>query len=91
MATNTVTILGGGNTAFAAAARLTLRGFEIVLCELPEFESSLAPVRDTRTIHLEGEAEQGSAAIHSITTDVGEGCQQSQPTPKRPLPTGALS
>ena len=67
-----MTILGGGNTAFAAAARLTLRGFDVTLCELPEFEASLAPIRDSRTIHLLGAAELGPAHIRRVTTDVSE-------------------
>lgn len=78
MASKTVSILGGGNTAFAAAARLTLRGFEITLCELPDFESSVAPIRDTETIHLLGVAEEGPAHIHRVTTDVGEALAASE-------------
>ena len=49
-----ITILGGGNTAFATAANLTLKGFAITLCELPEFGHTLDPVRDQGVIHLVG-------------------------------------
>ena len=70
MAGRSVTVLGGGNTAFSVAANLTLRGFEITLYELPEFEDSLAPVNDSSTINLVGVAEQGAARIHRITTDI---------------------
>ena len=72
MATRSVTILGGGNTAFAVAANLTLEGHEITLYELPEFASTLEPIRKTRTINLVGAAQQGPARIHRVTTDIEE-------------------
>ena len=72
MATRSVTILGGGNTAFAVAAKLTLQGHEITLYELPEFASTLEPIRETQTINLAGVAGQGAARIHRVTTDIEE-------------------
>ena len=54
-----ITILGGGNTAFATAANLTLKGFAITLCELPEFGHTLDPVRDQGMIHLVGDRRDG--------------------------------
>ena len=66
-----ITILGGGNTAFAAAANLTLKGFGVTLCELPEFEEMLDPVRDSGVIHLVGVEETGAAkSAFSLTTDI---------------------
>ena len=65
-----ITILGGGNTAFATAANLTLKGFAITLCELPEFGHALDPVRDQGVIHLVGVEETGVAKIHCMTTDI---------------------
>jgi opine dehydrogenase len=70
-----LTILGGGNTAFAAAANLSLRGFRVTLCEHPSFSWTLDPLRDSRTIELEGVAGQGKAEIHRLTTDFSEGLQ----------------
>ena len=72
-----VTILGGGNTAFAAAANLTLRGYKVILYEIPGFEASLAPVKGTSTIHLKGVAGQGAAVIHRMTTDIEEALRAS--------------
>jgi opine dehydrogenase len=40
-----ITILGGGHAAFAHAADLSLKGFEVRLFELPEMAATLAPVR----------------------------------------------
>ena len=70
MSMQSVTILGGGNTAFAAAARLTLRGFQVTLYELPEFDASLEPIRETGIIHLSGVAERGAAKILRVTSDI---------------------
>lgn len=66
----TLTILGGGNTAFAVAANLALRGFAITLYEHPNFASLLDPIRATGQIKLLGVAEQGVAKIHQITSDI---------------------
>ena len=70
MSLKTVTVLGGGNTAFAVAANLSLKGFEITLYEIPEFRESLDPVVDGGIIHLLGAGGQGAARIHCITTDI---------------------
>ena len=72
MAPSSVTVLGGGNTGFAAAANLTLRGFEVTLCELPEFSDAIEAIRERKTIHLLGVAERGAARVHSVTTDFAE-------------------
>lgn len=65
-----LTILGGGNTAFAVAANLALRGFEITLCEHPNFATALDPIRASGKIKLIGVAEQGIAQIHQVTDDI---------------------
>ncbi|MCX6047120.1 MAG: NAD/NADP octopine/nopaline dehydrogenase family protein [Chloroflexi bacterium] len=65
-----LTILGGGNTAFAAAANLALRGFEVTLYEHPAFGGALDPIRATHQIKLLGVAEQGVAKLHQVTTDL---------------------
>ena len=64
-----LTVLGGGNTAFAVAANLTLAGADVTLCELPEFEQMVAPIQQDRQITLEGVARQGVAKIKHVTTD----------------------
>ena len=73
-----VTILGGGNTAFSTAASLTLRGFEVTLFEIEGFEASLDPVSQSGIIHLLGECGQGPASIHCLTTDIGEALAASE-------------
>jgi opine dehydrogenase len=64
-----LTILGGGNTAFAVAANLALRGYDITLCEHPSFAWTLDPIRETGAIKLVGIAEQGVGKISQLTTD----------------------
>ncbi|MAE60824.1 MAG: hypothetical protein CMJ49_05635 [Planctomycetaceae bacterium] len=68
-----LTILGGGNTAFSVAANLTLAGHRITLCEIPSFRHMVEPIRDSRRINLDGVAHTGSAQLHKVTTDFDEG------------------
>ena len=70
MANETIAVLGGGNTAFAVAASLTLRGYDIALCELPGFAEMVEPIAAHRTIVLHGVAGAGSAEIAQVTTDM---------------------
>ena len=67
-----VTVLGGGNTAFAVAANLTLKGAQVTLYEIPSFEDVLDPILGDSTIRLLGVEEQGVARIHRVTTVVEE-------------------
>ena len=66
-----VTVLGGGNTAFAVAAKLTLEGNSVTLCELPGFEDTVEPIRDSRLITLDGVGGYGDAVLRCVTTDFG--------------------
>lgn len=75
---NSLTILGGGNTAFAVAANLTLRGFEITLCEIPSFASTLDPIHETQSVQLDGVAERGKARIAQVMTDIPQALSQNQ-------------
>lgn len=47
-----ITVLGGGNGACATAAHLALSGFQVTLCELPEFAETAAPMRQAGGIEL---------------------------------------
>ncbi|MGZ0170571.1 MAG: NAD/NADP octopine/nopaline dehydrogenase family protein [Planctomycetales bacterium] len=69
---DSLTVLGGGNTAFAVAANLTLLGHRITLWEIPSFEHTLDPIRDSNEIKLDGVANQGPAKIHRLTTDIAD-------------------
>ena len=72
MAPERVTILGGGNTAFSLAANLALAGHDVMLWEHPAFAQTIEPIREARTIHLEGRARTGEAQLAAVTTDPAE-------------------
>lgn len=72
---NSLTILGGGNTAFAVAANLALRGVAVTLCELPDYAWTLEPIRSDQEIQLAGVAETGTARIHHLTSIAAEALQ----------------
>ncbi|MBW2031780.1 MAG: NAD/NADP octopine/nopaline dehydrogenase family protein [Deltaproteobacteria bacterium] len=71
-----VAVLGGGNGAFAVAADLTLKGFDVRLLEVPEYAKNLQSVRDYGGIDLINpgidEFESGFAKISTITIDPKE-------------------
>jgi opine dehydrogenase len=69
MSASSLTILGGGNTAFAVAANLTLAGFRVTLCEIPSFRLTVEPLLDTPRIVLDGVAYRDTAEIHAVTID----------------------
>jgi len=78
-----ITVIGGGNGAFAAASDLTInKHFEIVLCELPEFEQNIAPIRKNGGINLEtlesSGLKGGFAKLYKITTDFREAISDSE-------------
>jgi opine dehydrogenase len=72
VAGNRVTVLGGGNTAFSMAANLALAGFEVLLWEHSDFASTIEPIRESLTIHLEGRERSEAARLAAVTTDPAE-------------------
>ncbi len=68
----TIVVLGGGNTGFAVAARLALQGRPVVLWEHPAQGASLAPLREGRQIRLSGTGGEGSATLAAVTDDAAE-------------------
>ena len=72
MAKGTLTVLGGGNTAFSVAAKLTLDGANVTLCEIPSFQQMIDPILTSREIELQGVSNTGIARIGSVTTDFAE-------------------
>jgi opine dehydrogenase len=72
MRASSLTILGGGNTAFAVAANLTLAGHAVTLCELPAFRHMVEPILSSRQVRLDGVAHRGTARLHAVTIDFAE-------------------
>jgi opine dehydrogenase len=69
---SSITVLGGGNTAFATAANLALAGSRVTLCELGAFRSMVEPIMGTNQISLDGVAHRGLGRLHAVTTDFSE-------------------
>ena len=67
-----LTVLGGGNTAFSVAANLALAGHTVTLCEIPSFRHTVEPILSARQIALDGVAQRGVATLHRVTTDFAE-------------------
>ena len=65
-----VTVLGGGNTAFALAADLALAGHLVRLAELPAMHETVEPIQGSRTIALNGVGHTGEARLADVTTDI---------------------
>ncbi len=65
-----ITVMGAGNGGCALAADLTLRGFDVTLFELPQFEDTIEPIRARGGIQVSGESIQGFAELKKLTTDM---------------------
>lgn len=74
-----ITILGGGNGAFAHAADLAVRGFKVNLCEAPEFGKNIEGAKAAGGINLKITGNPGIKGgfgkLNLVTTDVGEAVQ----------------
>lgn len=67
-----VAVIGGGNGAHAAAADLTLRGYEVHMYEDARFVTNMQKVFETKTIELKGACGNGEAHIAMVTSDLAE-------------------
>ncbi len=65
-----IAIIGGGNGAFAAAADLSLAGYEITLYEDEKFKSNIEELITTKKLTLTGVGKTGVASISKVTTDL---------------------
>ena len=75
----TIAVFGGGNGAFAHAADLGIKGFDINLCEVPEFGDALKGAREKMGIQLKVTGNPGMtpgfAGLKKVTTDAAEALQ----------------
>lgn len=67
---NTITIFGGGATGHVLAAELGLRGYQVCLCEEPEYEESLRDAKARMEIQIDGPNLHGSGPLKLVTTDL---------------------
>lgn len=66
-----ISILGAGNGGHQMAVDLTLRGFDVILCEHPSFKESFKNTLETGVIKTTGLVED-KAKIHKVTLDFKE-------------------
>jgi opine dehydrogenase len=72
MRSGKICVLGGGNGAYAMAADLALKGFEVNMCEAPEFKDNFALTMDSRKIELiDIWDNKKTAKLSMATTDFG--------------------
>src|SRR4030042_5722640 len=65
-----IAVLGGGNAAHTMAADLTLKGYEVNMCEVPEFKDSISTTLERQAIELiDAAGEKHTVKIHMVTTD----------------------
>lgn len=69
-----IAVLGGGNGAFISAAELSLRGFNVNLCEIPEFKENIVLAQGKGGIELEVRGDigfkGGFAKLNKINTNI---------------------
>lgn len=71
-----ICVIGAGNGGLAAAADLTIRGNEVILAELEEFEENIYEIRKNGGINLETlestGLKGGFAKLYKVTTNMSE-------------------
>lgn len=66
-----IAVFGAGHSGFGLAGDLALRGFEVRLCEHPDFVAAIEPVRRAGGIDVRGVTGEGHAVLALATTDPG--------------------
>jgi len=65
-----IAVIGAGHGGHAMAAHLSLGGFPVRFCEMPEFADNLRPTQERGGIELTGALGEGFARPTRITTDL---------------------
>ncbi|HUT72342.1 MAG TPA: NAD/NADP octopine/nopaline dehydrogenase family protein [Desulfatiglandales bacterium] len=73
MGNKKIAVLGGGNGAHTMAADLSLKGYEVTMCEAPEFKEGIKRILDRQAIDLiDACGERHTIGINIVTTDFQE-------------------
>jgi len=68
-----IAVLGGGNGAHTMAADLTLKGYEVNMCEAPEFKESISTTLERQAIDLiDAWGEKHTVKLNMVTTNFEE-------------------
>lgn len=74
-----IAVMGGGNGAHAMAADLTLKGYEVYLCEHPEFEEAIKTTLERQAIDLiDVWGQKTRVKIAKVTTNFQEAVKGSR-------------
>ena len=74
---NKITIIGAGNGGFAAAADLTLKGYQVVLYHDDLRKKTIEELMKTNIIELTGLKEVVKVKLYKVTTDIKEAMAES--------------
>jgi opine dehydrogenase len=70
MADKTIAVLGGGNGAHTMAVDLTMKGYAVNLCEMPEFEENIKVPLERQAVNLiDPWGEKHTVSLNRVTTD----------------------
>ena len=68
--TKKIAVLGGGNATHAMAADLALKGFEVNMCEIPEFKENISTALERQAIDLiDAWGEKHTVKVAKVITD----------------------
>jgi opine dehydrogenase len=68
-----IAVLGGGNGAHTMAADLSLKGYDVAMCEAPEFKEGIKRILERQAIDLiDAGGERHTIGINTVTTDFQE-------------------
>jgi opine dehydrogenase len=68
-----IAVLGGGNGAHAMAADLALKGYEVNMCEAPEFKENISTTLERQAIDLiDAWGEKHTVKLTMVTTNFAE-------------------
>jgi len=68
-----IAVMGGGNGAHAMAADLTMKGYEVNMCEAPEFRENLSVTLERQAIDfIDAWGEKHTVKINKVTTNFAE-------------------
>ncbi len=67
-----VCVIGSGNGAFTVAAKVALRGYEVILWDCEEFEDNLQAILESKTIIVEENGDCKQAYLYKITCNLEE-------------------
>lgn len=73
-----VCVIGSGNGAFTVAAKLSLKGKNVIIWDCPEFQNNLDAIGSEMKIYVEEEGQCQEAVIYKVTNDMKEALEEAE-------------